>query len=688
MGTVLSQKTFIKTYDFFDAVSETARNMFVIDELVYIIGSGGCDAGPCLHYYVLNVDGEVLMTKRYPDIAPTTRCWLRDSSIYVAGRQRLDTLESRDGYRLYKLGLDGVVQATSKYDLNDLADPPDYPILKYYPRGTIANDEKIVVYGDTSENDGISDNYYRGLLVYYNKDLSFDTLVFINPRYRNMEMWNADLDTSENFSFLFDYNEWENGEEIDYRTYAIYNSEGAQLFRWNPPELYFDRYIFLDHKISSSNEVILYLTPTSNDFDPGHDLIVVDNEKEIRWRRIQRFAQVQLGILDISESLDNNILVAGFSDSPHQGSHIRKVDVSNGEVIWDRAFRDFDDEATGNALTNFYNVKELPDGTLLVAGTRSDKKYLDSTTYISHHDLQLLRLDAEGCLEAGCGGLEQIIGGIAPYVPLPYYTHRWHYQKYDTEQGIFKQAFKKVSGLGNVYKENRAEEILAIDGGGWPTRSSKLLSLENEGRKIYYIEDYDVSQEEVLLYDFTLEVGDLFYSDYIDQPLEVIESDTMRLTDRSKMRYWVLACTENPEQTITWMENIGTYHGVAWPKDFCSGAYGDEELTCFYRHYQLAHMNPDVSDCLIPSSISDLDRLSLSDITVLPNPTSGALTISSSGKVNIDRIELLDTHGVEHVSFHSASSEVTMDLSGYPSGLYYVSIYTEKGTVVKKVVVQ
>lgn len=683
---VLAQSTFIKTYDFFDGVNESARNMFIEDDVVFILGSGGCDEGSCLHFYKLNIDGDVLLTNRYPSIVPATRCWLRDSSIYVAGRQRIDSLESRaDGYRLFELSLDGEIKNTAIFNQNSLYSPPGYPILSYWPRGTIANDSKIVVYGDTSEDDGINDRYRRGLLMYYNKDLSFDTLVFINPKYRHMEMWNADLNQDEHFNFLFDYNEWIQEEEIDYRTIIRYDNFAEQLWRWDPPELYTDTELFITFDILSSGKIAIELE--NNKIYDSNDLLLLDNSGQTQWRTHQKFATVDIGILDITETSDNNLLLAGFSDSPHQGSHIRKVNSSTGEDMWDRAFRDFDDEATGNAVTGFFNVHELPDRTILLAGTRRDRKFIDSTVYITHDDLQLIRLDAEGCLEPGCGGLEQVTGGVAPYTPLPYFTHEWHYQKYDTELGLFKQAYTSVPTLGEIYKEDRAEEILDVELGGWPNRSTKLLRLEDEGRKIYYIEDYDVSQEDVLLYDFTLEVGDLFVSDYIDHPLEVIESDTLRLTDRSKMRYWVLACSENPGQTITWLENIGTYNGVAWPRDFCSGDYGDETMTCFYRHNRLVHMNPDVSDCLMPSSTDDKAFLELSAISLAPNPTHDFVTITGPHGLNIERTELLDTQGRTHTAYYDHSSEVRIDLRSYPSGLYFLSINTEEGSVVKKVVV-
>ena len=136
-------------------------------------------------------------------------------------------------------------------------------------------------------------------------------------------MWNAELDSDENFTFLFDYDEWNNGSRTDYRTYAIYDNNGIQEYRWSPPRLYFNRYAFLKHMITKENQVVLTLTPENLNWRPGQDLIKIIDDKTIKWRKFQDFAFVNVGILDISESPDQKILLAGFSDSPDQGGHIR-----------------------------------------------------------------------------------------------------------------------------------------------------------------------------------------------------------------------------------------------------------------------------------------------------------------------------------------------------------------------------
>ena len=90
-------------------------------------------------------------------------------------------------------------------------------------------------------------------------------------------------------------------------------------------------------------------------------------------------------------------------------------------------------------------------------------------------------------------------------------------------------------------------------------------------------------------------------------------------------------------------------------------------------------------DSLLSVSVNEVSNLG-KEITLHPNPTQDQVTLTAPPDLLIDRIELLDTQGRTHNSFYENSSEVRLDLSGYPTGLYFVSIYTEKGRVVKKIV--
>jgi len=53
-----------------------------------------------------------------------------------------------------------------------------------------------------------------------------------------------------------------------------------------------------------------------------------------------------------------------------------------------------------------------------------------------------------------------------------------------------------------------------------------------------------------------------------------------------------------------------------------------------------------------------------------------------------ERVELIDSQGKSSMLHYSGISEIELDLGGYPSGLYFIRVYTEQGSVVKKVVVE
>ena len=697
---VQSQDTFVKTYDFFDEMDETARNMFVVGDTVYILGTGDCDKGRCLHFYKMTIDGEVFLKKRYPDIVPSSRIWHRDSTFLIGGAPIVDSMELRDGFSLFELDKFGNVLNASTYNDINLGSPEGYEVVFYWQRGVIANDDKIIIYGDVYEDDGGStqdnggDDLNRGMLVYLNNDLSFDTLVYIDPVFRNMEMWDADLTAEGHFSFLYDYDEWDGvsddfRDRIHYRTFAEYDTAGKELYRWDPPELFYSGFLYLSQLILSNGDRILHITRPGG--TPSHDLIRVNKEGEILWRHNQRFSDVTMGIGDISETIDGNILLAGYTDEVNydQSSLLRKIDASDGSIMWDRAYTDWTDPTSrnGDARSTFFKAKELPDGTILAAGLRDNNTYAADSTILSHDDLQLFRVDSVGCLEPGCGGYEQIVTGRPPWRHPLMGNHYWQLQDASSPTGLTKKRYHAPSGLGGLINERKTEIHVDINANIWEVRQDRIFRVENETKRIYYIEAWESDPNtELLLYDFSLEVGDIFESDYIEHPLQVIETDTMRLTDKSKSRYWILACTENPENTIRWIERIGTYHGVVWPPEFCSGDYGPETLTCYYWHRRFTHMNPDVSGCLMPSSTDNMSYESLSAITVSPNPTSDRITITVPSDVKIERIELMDTHGRTHLQQQDTMNrEVVIDLYGYPSGLYFITIDTDKGRVVKKV---
>ena len=69
------------------------------------------------------------------------------------------------------------------------------------------------------------------------------------------------------------------------------------------------------------------------------------------------------------------------------------------------------------------------------------------------------------------------------------------------------------------------------------------------------------------------------------------------------------------------------------------------------------------------------------EFTIFPNPATTQLTIETIQKAEI---EILNIQGQLMKNISSAFNKITIDISSFPSGMYFVKIKTEKETAVKK----
>jgi len=691
-----AQDTYWKILDMSGDASEEPWDMEIRNDTVFIWGRGTCNDASCLHYYQLNREGEILLQRSYPEIYPLRRVDMQDSYFFLPIRLLDEGITSFQSFRLGKFDIKtGDLIQSEKYDLNDFENSPEFEADIYYSYGCVKYGSHIVVYGDLVDVDEVTDTekWQTCMFWYDEKDLSLDTIIFVEPKENTHDTWDAAIDKNGLLTLLIEYRiQAVAGASDHFLVYVKYDEAGNMVEFWDGPE-WSGRYIHNPLLITEDNRIVI---PYEDRDRTG--IKVVRNIQEdgvISWDEplgLNTVAIGDFGYLDLIESQDGNLVGSGGAFSGiawFNGAYVFKLDKDSGEVIWQRAYIDwrgeeFEGSSTANTMFLF-NIGQFSDGSYFTAGIRRRNIENNGVTR-SVSDLLIMRLDEDGCLEPDCGGLKQDLIGEPAYDYMLSPESHWYYNDTDFENNIIKYTFFYWNLLPDTtFAHLWSEQYLDIrEDDDYEHTTGEVFRLEDGGKKVVYTGD----GKDELIYDFTLDVGDVFETEYIDQALIVIDSDTIILSDKSKMRYWELACTENPDNTIIWYEKMGTYQGVLWPRDFCSGDYGNRTLNCFYRYEQLAHMNPEVDDCLMPNSTDDLTYLQLSAISAYPNPTQDHLTISATDDLHITRTELLDLQGRTHTRFHEHSSEVMLDLSGYPSGLYFVSIHTDKGAVVKKVVVE
>ena len=84
------------------------------------------------------------------------------------------------------------------------------------------------------------------------------------------------------------------------------------------------------------------------------------------------------------------------------------------------------------------------------------------------------------------------------------------------------------------------------------------------------------------------------------------------------------------------------------------------------------------------NSGSGISETTMGEINIYPNPTTGQLTINNE-QLTINNVEIYDIYGRNVHSF-TRSLVHSINISHFPSGIYFVKIQTELGEVVKKVV--
>jgi hypothetical protein len=82
------------------------------------------------------------------------------------------------------------------------------------------------------------------------------------------------------------------------------------------------------------------------------------------------------------------------------------------------------------------------------------------------------------------------------------------------------------------------------------------------------------------------------------------------------------------------------------------------------------------------------ENQSLDGLNIWPNPNDGIFNLSMANSNEVfERVEIMNVEGqIIRQEQIVSNSIVSYDISGQPAGLYFVKVYTDKGTYSKKIV--
>ena len=181
---------------------------------------------------------------------------------------------------------------------------------------------------------------------------------------------------------------------------------------------------------------------------------------------------------------------------------------------------------------------------------------------------------------------------------------------------------------------------------------------------------------EVLLYDFTSNVGDTLRVGIFDEYLVVDSISIEHIGGVDRKKYWFgleYDFIGDPYAVETWTEGIGSSFGL-----LCSGYWGIVGgyycALCFHENGELIWQNPEYDAC----TVTAVDENQDSDITIYPNPTNGLLYID----YDITNVEIYNILG----QLVKETKENVIDLSAQEASTYLLKVITPSGVVTKQII--
>jgi hypothetical protein len=209
---------------------------------------------------------------------------------------------------------------------------------------------------------------------------------------------------------------------------------------------------------------------------------------------------------------------------------------------------------------------------------------------------------------------------------------------------------------------------------------------ENDTKQIFVRLAYE--DLEILLYDFSLNIGDtvnsnspygyLNYDICVIADIDSIEVENNQYRKRYKINDWGLDY---------WIEGIGSVDGLFNPiMEYIIGTYCD--LLCFKENDTAVYINnPECDKCFCTLLTPVEEKEKVKDfITIYPNPTTNDLTIEFKQEKGIATIRLFNSHGKQLEVRESNSFPIKMNIDYLPIGIYLIQIDSENKTLNKKLI--
>lgn len=200
-----------------------------------------------------------------------------------------------------------------------------------------------------------------------------------------------------------------------------------------------------------------------------------------------------------------------------------------------------------------------------------------------------------------------------------------------------------------------------------------MLRNDTAAQAVYYLNPAIGINQDTLLYDFDLQVGDTLQESYLTNGFDhiVVGLDTLLIDGKLRERYLIDDLCQGSNDPVYLIEGIGSNGGLLFELT-CALCFSND-LLCVSEPAKTIY--PDSSfSCDLVTSLSDLDKGKM-DLIIHPNPTNGRLNLTT--KESLSQIEIYNLQGQKVMELNPAQKAWIVE--GLKTGLYFLKATDDEG---------
>jgi hypothetical protein len=191
------------------------------------------------------------------------------------------------------------------------------------------------------------------------------------------------------------------------------------------------------------------------------------------------------------------------------------------------------------------------------------------------------------------------------------------------------------------------------------------------------VEDYIPLNEDLLLIDFSAELGDtldVYYYGSADAKIVIVEVNIEYIAGEDRKTLWIEG-VDNPIIYGKWIEGIGCDQGLFY--SWCGEGIGVvPELLCYEVDNIVIYSNS--SNCIV--GIEEKEK-NYFGIILSPNPTREKLQIKNDKTIKIKSLNIYSVNGklILEQQINSSNPTLTIDVNQLINGIYLLEIVSDEG---------